>query len=151
MGTLEILSSTLLGAVASAFVPLINAEVLVLSAVALAPRHLALPCIAVVTVGQMLGKSVLYLAGRGALRVPWLLSDRRMQEAGAFLQRRGGASSLVVFTSASTGLPPFYLTTLACGLLRMPFSRFAVLGFVGRLIRFSAVGVFPHLVRRGLP
>ena len=147
MGTLEILSTTLLGGVVSAFVPLVNAEVITLSAVTLGPRHLAVPCVLLVTLGQMVGKSVIFMAGRGAIRTPWLVSAEKIRKASARLEEGGRAGNLILFASASAGLPPFYLTTVACGMLRMSFARFAVLGFSGRLIRFSALAVFPQLVQ----
>ena len=147
MGTLEILSSTLIGSVVSAFIPLVNAEVIVLTAVTLGPKCLAAPLVLVVTLGQMMGKSVIYMAGRGAIRAPWMVSAAKIRKVGAGLDGAKGTGSLILFASASAGLPPFYLTTVACGMLRVSFLRFAAVGFSGRLIRFSAIAFLPHMAQ----
>ena len=151
MGTPEILLSTLLGAVVSAFIPLVNAELIILSAVTLGPSQLAAPCVLLVTAGQMMGKAVIFMAGKGAIRIPWLVSAEKIRKASLRMDENGGTGSLILFASASAGLPPFYLTSLACGMLRMSFPRFAVVGFAGRLIRFSAIALFPQLAQGVLP
>lgn len=147
MGTLEILTTTLLGGVVSAFIPLVNAEVIVLSAATLGPSHLAAPCVLLVTVGQMIGKSVIFMAGRGAISIPWMVSAEKFRKASQRIDEGGATGDLILFASASAGLPPFYLTSVACGMLRMSFPRFALVGFTGRLIRFSALAVFPQLAQ----
>ena len=151
MGTSEILLSTLAGGVVSAFVPVMSAEVLVLSAVTLGPGHLAFPCVILVTLGQMVGKSVIFMAGRGAIQVPWLIPAEKIRKAQARIDQSEGASNLILFASASAGLPPFYLTSVAYGALRMSFSRFAVVGTAGRMIRFSVLGLFPQIAQGVLP
>ena len=151
MSTLEILTTTLLGGVLSAFVPLVNAELIILSAATMGPRHLAAPCILLVTLGQMVGKSVIFMAGRGAISIPWLVSAEKLRKASRRIDEGGRTGDLVLFASASAGLPPFYLTSVACGMLRMSFLRFAAVGFTGRLIRFSALAVFPQLAGGVLP
>src|SRR4029453_1176973 len=52
----------------SGLVPAVNTEAYLLMIVALAPRGVAVPAVVLVTLGQMLAKALLYLAGTGALR-----------------------------------------------------------------------------------
>lgn len=132
----------------SAIVPVVNTEIYLLAASALAPRELAIPLVIAAATGQMLGKSLMYLAGVGALRLP---SERlrrtvarveaRYQQAGAGGATLGGG---IIFLSAVVGLPPFYVVSVACGLFRIPFMRFLVLGIVGRLIRFAVIVFVPQ-------
>lgn len=54
---------------------------------------------------------------------------------------------MVLFASAFTGFPPFYLTSIASGAVRLPFSRFLVIGFAGRLLRFGALVMVPQALK----
>lgn len=45
----------------------------------------------------------------------------------------------VLFLSATLGVPPFYVTPILAGLLRISFPLFFVCGFSGRFLRFGAV------------
>jgi membrane protein YqaA with SNARE-associated domain len=146
MGGLELLLSTLGMAIVSAFIPLVNAELLTIGAVALAPPALDVPCILMVTLGQMMGKVVLFLGGRGSLRIPWVVKAKKLEKAVERVGQRAAFGAPVVFVSAVTGLPPFYLASIACGVFRFSLPLFVVLGTAGRLIRFTLVGLFPHLV-----
>ena len=92
-----------------------------------------------VTSGHMAGKCVLYLVMSRALRVRWLPSveslERWRQKVGV-----GGRRALtLIFLSASLGMPPFYLVTLAAGAFHIGFRGFVVAGTLGRLARFSAL------------
>lgn len=132
----------------SAIVPLVNAELYLLAASALAPRELAVPLIIAAAFGQMLGKSVMYFVGVGALRLP----SERLKRAVAKAEHRyrsagtGGATlgGGVILLSAVVGLPPFYVVSVACGLLRVPFAQFLILGVLGRLVRFSVIVLAPQ-------
>ena len=141
----DLLLSTLGAAIVSAFVPLVNAEVLTLGAVAIAPPHLDFPCVLMVTLGQMMGKVVLFLVGRGSLKVPWMVKTGKIEEAAKRFGMGGSLGGAVLAVSALTGIPPFYLISLACGLFGFSLPRFVVIGSAGRLVRFSLIGVFPLL------
>jgi membrane protein YqaA with SNARE-associated domain len=52
--------------------------------------------------------------------------------------------------SAVFGLPPFYLVSIAAGMLGVAFGRFLAIGIVGRLIHFGTIAFVPHLAWRGL-
>jgi membrane protein YqaA with SNARE-associated domain len=58
-----------------------------------------------------------------------------------------GANSAVLFASASTGFPPFYVMSVASGALNVGFKRFVILGFLGRTLRFTALVMLPYLIK----
>jgi membrane protein YqaA with SNARE-associated domain len=151
MEELDLLLSTLGAAIVSALVPLVNAELLALGAVAIAPPRLDFPLVLMVTLGQMLGKIVLFLVGRGSLRIPWMVKTEKIEEAGERLGRRGNLGAAMLLLSAVTGLPPFYLVSIACGLLRFSLPLFILIGSAGRLVRFSVVAFFPEVVAQIFP
>lgn len=132
----------------SAVVPVVNAEIYLLAASAMAPRELALPLIVAAATGQMLGKSIMYYAGVGALRLP----SERLRRTVARVEARyrsagkGGATfgGGIILLSAVVGLPPFYVVSIACGLFRIPFAQFLVLGLLGRLVRFAVIVLAPQ-------
>lgn len=131
----------------SSVVPLLNAELYLIGAAALSPRPLLVPILLAATVGQMLGKVAIYYAARGALHIR---SERLQRRIAAVRERYAGRTEigdLVLLGSAAIGLPPFYVTSIAAGLLRVPVGRFVLLGFVGRLTRFSVLIIAPQLVK----
>ena len=132
----------------SAVVPIVNAEIYLLGASALAPRELAIPLIVAAATGQMLGKSVMYFAGVGALRLPSVRLRRMVAKVEERYRTAGkGGATLgggIILLSAVVGLPPFYVVSIACGLFRIPFMQFLVLGTIGRLIRFAVIVLVPQ-------
>jgi membrane protein YqaA with SNARE-associated domain len=135
----------------SALIPVLNAEIYLLGASALVPPALAPVLIVSAALGQMVGKSLLYFAGRGALKLPAgrlrTMVDgvhRKYDQGGAAAPALGAT---VVLVSAGTGIPPFYVVTVACGIFRVPFVNFLLLGFVGMLGRFSVVVLAPQLIK----
>jgi membrane protein YqaA with SNARE-associated domain len=139
-----ILLALLGSSVASALVPVVNAEALVLVAAAAVPHRLA-PIVAIVAaIGQMAGKVVLYRGGRG---VGARASARSGKAAGmaARFRDRPGALTLLYFVSAVVGIPPFYLMSVVAGIATVPLGVFLILGFLGRFLRFYALAVVPGL------
>lgn len=134
--------------VVSALIPLVNAEIYLLSVVALAPAGMALPLALAATIGQMIGKTVMYFAAQGALRLPGKWMQGRLAAAEGWLRERRSIGGLALISSATTGIPPFYAMTVACGILRFRFSYFLAVGFVGRLVRFSLLVLVPQYLRR---
>ena len=135
----------------SAVVPLVNAEVYLLAASALSSRELVIPLVVAAATGQMAGKSLMYYAGVGALRLP---SERLRQVVARVEDRyrstKAGGATLgggIILLSAVLGLPPFYVVSVACGLLRIPFVQFFVLGLLGRLVRFTVIVLAPQFVK----
>lgn len=132
----EILAGLLLSTAVSGIVPLVNAEVLVVAA-AVALPGVGLPLVALVsTAGQMTTKTTLFALARWAPKRLPSRAREAIQRCGGALDRRGGLAGSVIFTSAASGLPPFYGVSLASGALGMPLSLFVFVGPAGRFLRF---------------
>jgi membrane protein YqaA with SNARE-associated domain len=134
----------------SAVVPVVNSEIYLLGASSLSPPQAVPWIIAGAALGQMAGKSLLYFGGRGALRLPSPRLQRMVQTVEQRYASGGTAPALgatVVLVSAGVGLPPFYVTSVACGIFRIPFAQFFVVGLIGFLARFSVVVLAPQLIR----
>ncbi len=147
MSPLAFCVSTFVGCLIGSFIPVVNTELVVLSAAALAPPGMIVPIILIAVGTQMFAKSVLYFAGTGMLRLPPGRYTARFQAALARAETWQKTGSLFLFASASIGFPPFYLTSVASGVIRVPFARFFVIGFAGRLLRFSTLVMLPHALR----
>ncbi|MEM7414695.1 MAG: VTT domain-containing protein [Gemmatimonadota bacterium] len=133
-------------AVLSGIVPLVNAEILVISAAALVPA-LGVPVVAVVsTVGHMSSKALLFGLARWA---PQRLPERAraaIERSSAAVRERGTAAGTLIFTSAATGIPPFYGVSLAAGAVGLSLTRFVVVGGLGRFVRFAVLAWLGHTV-----
>jgi membrane protein YqaA with SNARE-associated domain len=140
----------------SAIVPVVNAEVyLVGVAVASSsPRwYLALAAAA----GQVLGKVLFYLVGRGVLDLPRLRGrgtatgrwTRRLQTAQDWAGRHAWGPAALTGASAVVGLPPFAVVSLLAGTLRMRWWVFVLVGLGGRYLRFLLVLLAPGLLPVG--
>lgn len=145
----EILGGLLLGTAASGILPLVNAELLVVGVVVAAPE-IGVPLVAAVSAtGQMLTKTMLFGFARWA---PGRLRGKAraaLDRASGAVTARGGAASSLIFTSAVTGLPPFYGVSLAAGALGMRLRSFVVSGTAGRLVRFAAIAWAARLAGQG--
>jgi len=131
--------------IASALVPVLNAEVY-LAALAASESPPLWPMAAVAAVGQMLGKIVYYYLGKSSLDWRWVKkkTDTPRFQAGLArwrgrLEHRPWAAAGLVLVSASVGLPPFAVVAVLAGALRMSLAMFVVVGFVGRLLRFASI------------
>jgi membrane protein YqaA with SNARE-associated domain len=111
----------------------------------LSPQIAPFPVAAAAALGQMTAKSLLYLAGRGLLRLPFQRTSDRIRKATARLAGAEGGAMTLVLVSALTGIPPFYGMSLAAGVLRLRFGRFLCVGCGGRFLRFAAVFALPRL------
>lgn len=134
-------------AMASALLPWINAELMLLAVAGplTSPTGLLVVVLAV-TAGQISGKSALYwLARRARLPQPARVG-RAIERWRHTYERRPIAALAVILASATFGCPPFYLTTLVAGALRIGFGTFLAVGLLGRLLHFGAIAVIPGLV-----
>ena len=127
----------------SGFVPLVNIEAYLLGAAALLPGIPPLVVVVPAALGQMAAKAVLFLGGRGLVSLPLRFRDRALAAAARLGTRRPPA---FVFTSALTGLPPFYVVSVAAGMLGFRPGPFLLAGLAGRLLRFGAVFALPGLL-----
>lgn len=143
---LDLLTATFLVCLGSAIVPFLNTEIYLLGVSALAGPA-ALPAVVLAaTAGQMAGKSILYFAGTGALRLPTRFRQMAPVLAARVAAHPSGASGLILF-SAFSGLPPFYGVSLVAGGLGWSFARFVLAGCCGRALRFALVVTLPQLAK----
>lgn len=151
MSLLAVWLTTFGVAVASAVIPVINIEIYLLGASALAPREMVIPLIVAGTLGQVIGKIALYYAGTGALKIPGKRLQAALQKMNTQMQERPRMGNALVFVSATAGLPPYYLVTLAAGAAKMNLPMFLAVSLVGRLIRFAIVVAVPQMAREVVP
>lgn len=128
-----------------ALVPFVNTEVYLIGAAALTPPELWAPLVVAGTVGAMAGKVLLYYAGRGVVKLPGGRVKRGLEKARSQMETRPRVGMALYAASALIGIPPFYVTTLAAGAVRMNIAFFLAVGFVGRLVRFALVVALPAL------
>ena len=134
-------------AVASAVMPWLNAEVIVLSLPAVAPSRTALALLVVIaTVGQMTGKCLVYWAGRKGNRVLPGRAGMALEKMKDRLATRPSKAAALVLVSSLVGLPPFFLVTFVAGAVKMNFVAFMTAGLAGRLVRFGALVMVPQLM-----
>ena len=126
-------------------IPLLHAEAYLVTASLLAPPELRWSLVIAATVGQMLGKVGMYYAGRGVRLIPGERIQRRIELATARYGHTSQIGSGLVFISAASGFPPFYLVSIAAGVLTFPIRPFVIFGFAGRFIRFALAVFLPHL------
>jgi membrane protein YqaA with SNARE-associated domain len=138
------------GCAVGSVIPLIHTELLIFGMAALLPGTAALPLVLLATTGTMVGKTVLYFGGRGLVHLP-IRKRERIDRFIAGTEGRRGLGDTLLFASAASGFPPFYVVTVASGVVRHPLARFLIWGFMGRLIRFTAVVYAPQLIRGLLP
>jgi len=118
--------------------PWINAELVVVGSAVLVPsEQLPLLVLAGAT-GHLAAKAGVYGLARFA---PSKLPDRarRFLKRSRRLGRNRVAVVVALLSSATVGIPPFYLTTLTAGVLRVPVVLFIGAGFTGLVVRYAVV------------
>jgi membrane protein YqaA with SNARE-associated domain len=130
---------------AGALLPFVNTEIYLIGASALMPRAMWVPLVIAGSLGAMAGKVVLYLAGRGVVKLPKGRVQRGISAMQAKMEERPKTGKLLYAVSAVVGLPPFYVTTIAAGAVEMNFLFFLLAGLAGRIIRFAFVVALPHM------
>jgi membrane protein YqaA with SNARE-associated domain len=148
--SLPLMYATCFGlSIVSALAPWVNGEVLLLSLSAFARSPLQLTALVFLTsAGQMAGKCILYWAGRGVIplgsgRIGRAVDSWRNRFAEEPTKQMG-----LVFISAVSGIPPFYVITILAGAFRLRFPRFIAVGACGRLIHFGMLALAPQLFTR---
>jgi membrane protein YqaA with SNARE-associated domain len=127
-------------------VPLLNAELYLLALSKWVPRDQVLWVTIAATLGQMVGKSATYFVARAALGIPSEKFRRTMAAVEARYKGKESVGGALIFVSALVGIPPFYLISVACGLLHISFVQFLVLGLIGRFLHFGAMLLGPQLL-----
>lgn len=131
--------------IGSALIPLINIEAILALSVSQAPGHMWVLVVAA-TVGQMLGKILWYWGGMNVDRAPWVSRHLDKPKVKASLEKwheraegRPWFTAGLLLLSAALGFPPYAVTAVLAGILRVPFWIFLLTGLLGRGLRFWAV------------
>ena len=157
LAVIGLLTTTFGVSVASALLPLISVE---LFTIGLVLKGTTIPwwvLTVVIATGQIGGKLLHYYAARGVIRLPRLLrredrptgEGRRHRWLASFrasCRHRPVWTSAVLLISATTSLPPFAAIAVIAGWAQVPLATFVSAGFVGRLLRFSALTIAPGVV-----
>ncbi|MDQ3152742.1 MAG: hypothetical protein M3R63_13820 [Actinomycetota bacterium] len=154
---MEWIALTFAYSVASALVPVVNAELYLVGLMTQRPELAWWLVGLAAAAGQMLGKLVYYYAGRGTLQLPARL--RRKADKGtegrwsrwlarfrATCRQRPVWTAGVLFTSASVGLPPFLAVAVLAGVAEIRVAVFLTTGLTGRFVRFGAIAASPGLL-----
>lgn len=130
-----------------AIIPLVNTELYVISVSALSPAEFVAPLVTAATAGQMTGKIAMFMTGRGIGRLRSEKIRMRVNALRSRLDRRPWLARATLFSSATLGLPPLYVMSVACGTLGMGLASFLLIGSLGRLIHFALVAMLPQFAK----
>jgi membrane protein YqaA with SNARE-associated domain len=141
LAMLGIYGGTFAVAVIAALVPLVNVEIFLVGLVRLAIDDASqLPGVVVAAAaGQMVGKIGLYHAGRGMLELPRGRYRAKIAAVRERIERWKSKPYIIYGLSSVLGLPPFYLTVMAAGAMKIKFPAFLAIGMAGRLVRFAVL------------
>lgn len=132
----------------SGLVPFVNSEVYLLFVSPFSARPTLVPIAILSASGQLLAKTILYLAGRGVISMKMTkMRDRIDAVHKKFVEWRHKTDALI-FVSSALGLPPFYVVSVVAGAAKLNFPKFFVIGLVGRSMRFAVIVLFPQFVMR---
>jgi membrane protein YqaA with SNARE-associated domain len=149
--SLGVYLATLVVCFISGFVPLVNAEIYLVSMAALTPTSALVPLALLAMAGQMGAKVMLYYAGQGVIQLKVLDRARpRMESLRGKLEGAPRRVDLFMLGSASLGLPPFYVVSILAGAARVHLGRFIAVGSLGRFLRFSFTLGIPYLLKAWL-
>jgi len=135
---LELIGSVFVASIGSGLLPFLNAEVILGAAVVASPSDLW-PLTIASSIGQMVSKALLYALARWVPdRLP-ARARKAMDKASSRVEKVRAGGWGLVFVSSLTGFPPFYIVSLAAGVVKLPLAGFLVGGTAGRIIRFALI------------
>ncbi|MFC6154428.1 hypothetical protein [Nocardioides yefusunii] len=148
-----VLLSLLLSAFASALIPVINIEAILV--VADAKTDVPMFALALAAgVGQMAGKWLWYWGGTNVERASWVRTYMEKPKAQASLakwQERAEGRPVftggLLFLSAWGGIPPYAVLSVLAGVIKVRLWVFLVTGLAGRTLRFWTVLGGVELIR----
>ena len=141
-------SGTYIVCLISGFVPVVNAEIYLVFVSSLITKTFFFPVLLLATFGQMTAKAVLFFSGMGVLKLSLKKYENKINETIVKMQKWGTKVDLFIFISSFTGFPPFYIITIVSGMMRHNFIRFFIFGFIGRVLRFGLLMIFPQIFKQ---
>lgn len=144
-------AATFIFCVFSGLIPVVNAELYLVSISALLSDSLIqlLIIILLATLGQMVAKSVMFFASQGVVKVSTKKqpSQAKIDQVRQKMEKWGSQSNWFIFVSGWSGFPPFFIVSIVAGLLKFKFVNFFLFGSAGRFIRFSLCIGIPQLLK----
>jgi membrane protein YqaA with SNARE-associated domain len=124
----------------SGLVPFVNAEIWLVAVTLAVATPVKLPVIVLLAAaGQVTAKVLLYHAAMGALKMPTGRFKEKVEKARHKVASWKKRPHLVLWTSATVGLPPFYVVSLLAGALEYRLRALLAIGMTGRTLRFGTV------------
>ncbi len=131
----------------SGIVPILNTEVFLVAISVLIDKKLIFLLVLISVFAQMLAKTFVYLAARKVINISVKRDNQKFKKILKKMKKWEKREGIFIFLSALIGLPPFYLTTIACGTLKIGYLKFFIFGFCGALLRFSFFILLPQLIK----
>jgi membrane protein YqaA with SNARE-associated domain len=98
--------------------------------------HLPFALAICIAAGSTVGSALFYLMGTGSVK----LSDKIKKKVESFnTSRLETAGTALIFVSAVSSVPPITPIAFAAGVVKYRFWEYAVVSFVGKVIRFTIV------------
>ena len=147
--------------IASALIPIVNAEAAMIAAAIASPPALTVLIAIGIAVGQTIGKVAMYEGARQGIdrhrlkhvpkpRVEMGRWRRRMAELNDWMiamMKGRWSSNGILFASASVGIPPLFATTIVAGAAKTRRLDFIVCCLTGRVARFLVMAA-PFIARK---
>ncbi len=134
-----ILLVVVLVAVAGSLLPISPMSPVLVGIALFAGPSLLVPVVLVAAASEVMAKSLIYAAGGQADRVLSPKKRAAMDRVRVYLTGKRSFRLAAIFGSALSGFPPFYVVTVACGVLRLPLRDYLVAGVIGRSGRYAAL------------
>ena len=147
MEELAVIGGTFLVCLASGLVPVVNAEIYLIGVALITPPPLLPLVVLAAALGQMIAKAMMFFAGVGISKIKRERARAAIEKYRAMLEKRAKAPLVLLFLSASIGLPPLFVVAILAGTLGIRFVPFFVVGLLGRAVRFGVIVYIPEAAR----
>jgi membrane protein YqaA with SNARE-associated domain len=133
------------------FVPTIGTEVALASIGLLIKPNQIIPLAFVGALSQTVSKLFIYFLSSKTLSFLSFKRKRKLIMLRRKYYSRKRLTAGIIFVSALTGLPPYYLINIICGIVNSGWLTFGLLGLSGMFMRFSLCLAFPQMILHSLP
>lgn len=134
-----VLGSAAVACFAGGILPWISGEAVVAGATVLLPPPVLPLLVVACALGQLAAKASIYGLARWApTRLP-RRARSALDRARRLLEGSAARVAVVLFLSGATGMPPFYLVTLAAGTVAVPPALFLGASGAGVLARYAVI------------
>jgi len=141
--------TTFLVCLIGGIVPVVNTEAYLIAISIFFGKETAfLPVVLIASATHIIAKILIYLTGKGVLKLPLKKYEKRVEQVTERLERWKASPMLFIFISAGTSLPSFYLVSLTAGAIRYNLTRYIISGTLGLIFRYTMVWHFPQFFMR---